>query len=103
MAVADTEDRNAEVIDRRVHRRAGGLGDAGGSTRDDDAPGIGQLGGWLVDVTDDGVDTELSNPARDQVAVLPTGVQDDDLAHAERPPTAAAPASGPAGRPCPPS
>src|SRR5688572_21931886 len=103
MAVADTEHGNAERVDPRVDRGTGGLDHAGRSARDDDPARTGKRRGRGVDVADGSVHAQLADPARDQVAVLTTRVEDDDLAHGRRGLTAAAPASGPAERPCPPS
>src|SRR5436190_1940386 len=59
-----------------------------------------EVGGGPVDVGDDGVNAQLADAAGDEVAVLPAGVEDDDLVHGRRGPSVDAPASAPAGRPC---
>src|SRR5688500_15617052 len=103
VAVADAEDGHAQLVDRGIDGRAGGLDDARRTAGDDDAARGAEGGGGSVDVGDGGVDAKLTDPAGDEVAVLATGVENDDLAHGAAAFTADAPASGPAGRPCPPS
>src|SRR5205823_6849524 len=97
VAVADAENGHAEVVDRAIDRGARGLGDARRPARDDEAAGAAQVGGGAVDVGDDGVDAELADAAGDEVAVLPTRVEDDDLVHGRRGPSVDAPASATAG------
>src|SRR3954469_11169885 len=103
MPVANAENGNAELVDAAIDGRAGWFHDARWTAGDDDAARRGKTGGRRVDVGHRCVNTELADAARDQVAVLTTRVEDDDLAHRRAALTAAAPASGPAGRPCPPS
>ena len=101
MAVADAEDRHAEIVDRPIDRRAGRRGDARRPARDDDPARAPEVGGGTVDVGHDGVNAQLANAAGDEVAVLAARVEDDDLVHGQRGASVDAPASAPAGRPCP--
>src|SRR3989441_13236880 len=54
VAVADAEDRHAELVDRAIHRRARRLRDAGRPPRDDEAACAPEVGGGPVDVGDGG-------------------------------------------------
>jgi len=101
MAVADAQHGDAQGIDAGVDGGRGGLGDAGRAARDDDAARGGQLAGRPVDVGHDRVHAQLANTPGDQMAILPARVEDDDLVQGDAPSTAGAPASAPAGRPCP--
>src|SRR5258706_15199186 len=101
MAVADAQHGHAQGVDAWIDGGGGRLGDTGGTARDDDAARPGELARRLVDVGDDRVHAQLANAAGDEVAVLPARVEDDDLVQGNVPSTAGAPASAPAGRPCP--
>ncbi len=79
-AVADAEDRHAEVEDSLVASRGIGLVDAGRPAGEDDAleRHLGQLLGGSSGPADAGVDVLLSHPAGDQLAVLAAEIQDGD-------------------------
>src|SRR5262249_56163746 len=92
-------------VEGLVRRRGGAvLVEAGGPAGEDDAlKATGQdLGERMGAGEDLGVDGHLADPPRDQLGVLPTEIEDRDLAGAARhgrPATAGARASEPAGRP----
>jgi hypothetical protein len=79
VAVADAEDGDAQRVDAGIDGGRRGLGHAGGAARDDDAARPGELARRPVDVGDDGVHAQLADAPGDEVAVLPTRVEDDDL------------------------
>src|SRR5438445_7943804 len=101
VAVANTKNWDIERVDLRIDRRTGWFGNASGAAGDDDATRIAEFRSRFADVGDDGVHTQLADAAGDEVAVLPARVEDDDLVHGQRGPSVDAPASAPAGRPCP--
>src|ERR1035437_3302117 len=79
-AVADAEDWDSTGPDRRIWMRRAFFVDAVGTARQDD--GLGLAGDDLapggVEREQLRVDVQLANPARDQLAVLASEVQDDD-------------------------
>ena len=79
-AVADAEDRDAQVEDLLVASRGVGHVDAGGPAGEDDAleRQLRQLGGGGARREDAGVDVVLADPAGDQLDVLAAEVQDGD-------------------------
>ena len=79
-AVADAEDRHAELVDRRIERRgavdvdrlrAAGQDQRGG-------PAGGDLGGGDAVRDDLGVDRQLAHPTGDELGVLGAEVDDED-------------------------
>ena len=81
-AVADTEDRQAQIVDRRVDLRGLGSVDACGATREDnplhcpvsnDLAGLGRVGQNLREYT------ALTHTAGNDLSVLGPEIEDDDL------------------------
>jgi hypothetical protein len=79
LAVADAEHGNAEIEDRGIGGRAFGIVNAARPAGDDDAARGGELGGRGFAGAYFGVDTEIADFAGEQVAVLSSGIEDDDL------------------------
>ena len=79
-AVADPEDRDAEIEDRGVDRRGALLVDAGGAAGEDDAARFFRqdLRGGDVEGNDLAVDVALANAPRDELAILGAEVEDED-------------------------
>ena len=79
-AVADAQDRDAELVDRRVERRrtvdVDALGTAGQDQRR--RPALGDLGGGDAVGHDLRVHGQFAHPAGDQLGVLGTEVDDED-------------------------
>ena len=79
-AVADAEDRHAEVVDRRIELRRALHVDALRAAGQDDRCRVfgGHLGGVQAVRDDLGVDAQLAHPARDQLRVLGAEIDDED-------------------------
>src|SRR5262249_2015318 len=99
--IANAEDWDLQLVDFWVHRGAGRFGDACRSPRDDDPSDTVEVASGMTHVGDDGVHAQLKDAAGDEVAVLAARVEDDNLVHGRCNPSVDAPASAPAGRPCP--
>ena len=79
LAVADAHHGRAEGEDGGVDSGAGGVVDAAGAAGDDDALDVREFGGGGFAGADLGVDAQFADFARDEVTVLPAGVEDGDL------------------------
>src|SRR5262249_61095553 len=99
--IAHAEPWGLQVVEVLGHRGAGRVGDACRPPRDDDPPDTVEVASGMTRVGDDGVHAQLTDAAGDEVAVLAARVEDDNLVHGRCNPSVDAPASAPAGRPCP--
>src|SRR5581483_6875344 len=79
LPVADSEHRPAAAKDRRIYRGTAGIVNAGRPARNDDPARAGKLSGRRLAGPHLGIYAQIPNLARDQMTILSSCVQDDDL------------------------